>query len=87
MRDQGYTRREAASSLGINTTMLGRWVNEQQTDDGQALRGNGKLMPEQEEIRKLKVQVKRLEMEKDILKKRRSSLPEKHGDIRVYCPA
>jgi len=35
----------------------------------QAFRGNGKQTPEQEEIRKLKAQVKRLQMEKDILKK------------------
>ncbi len=35
----------------------------------QAFRGNGKLTAEQEETRKLKAQVKRLEMEKDILKK------------------
>ena len=67
--DQGYTRTQAASSLGINATMLRRWVKEQQADDGQAFRGNGKLTPEQEEIRTLKTQVKRLEMEKEILKK------------------
>jgi transposase len=30
---------------------------------------HGRLTPEQDEIRKLKVQVKPLEMEKDILKK------------------
>ena len=67
--DQGYTRTEAARSLGINANMLGRWVKEQQSEDGQAFRGNGKLTPEQEEIRKLKMQVKRLEMEKAILQK------------------
>jgi hypothetical protein len=33
-----------------------------ETDNGQAFRGNGKLTPEQEEIRHLKDQVKRLEM-------------------------
>jgi len=67
--DQGYTRIEAARSLDINANMLGRWVKEQQADDGQAFRGNGKLTPEQEELRNLKAQVKRLQMEKDILKK------------------
>jgi len=67
--DQGYSRAEAARSLDINANMLGRWIKEQQSDDGHAFRGNGKLTPEQEEIRKLKTQVKRLEMEKDILKK------------------
>ena len=67
--DQGYTRIEAAKSLEINTTMLGRWIKEHQADDdGQAFRGNGKLHPEQEEIRKLKAQVKQLELEKKILK-------------------
>lgn len=67
--EQGYTRSEAARSLGINPNMLGRWVKESASDDGHVFRGNGKLTPEQEEIRTLKAQVKRLQMEKDILKK------------------
>ena len=67
--DQGYTRTAAAKSLGVNANMLTRWIKEQQADDGHAFRGNGKLTPEQEEIRNLKSQVKRLQMEKDILKK------------------
>ena len=67
--DQGYTRIEAAKSLGINYTMLGRWVKEQQSGDGQAFRGNGKLTPEQAEIRQLKEENRRLKIEKDILKK------------------
>ena len=67
--EQNYSQRDAAKSLSINSTMLARWIKEHRSDDGQAFRGNGKLTPEQEEIRKLKSQVKRLEMEKDILKK------------------
>ena len=67
--DQGYSRTEAARSLGLNGNMLGRWVSEQRTNGGQAFRGNGKLTPEQEEIRKLRSQVKNLKMEKEILKK------------------
>jgi transposase len=67
--DQGYSRAEAARSLDVNANMLGRWVKEHQLGDGQTFRGNGKLNPEQEEIRQLKSQVRRLQMEKDILKK------------------
>ena len=67
--EQKYSREEAGRSLGINANMLGRWVKQTESDDGLAFRGNGKLTPDQEEIRKLKTQVKRLEMEKDILKK------------------
>ena len=67
--DQNYTRVEASKNLGINANMLGRWVKEADTDDGHAFRGNGRLTPEQEAIRTLKSQVKRLQMERDILKK------------------
>jgi len=67
--DQGYTRAEAARSLEIEANLLGRWVREHQADSGQAFRGNGKLTPEQEEIRALKAENKRLKMEKEILKK------------------
>ena len=67
--DQGYSRAEAARSLGINSNMLCRWVQEEKAGDGQAFRGNGKLTQDQEEIRRLKAENKRLKMEKDILKK------------------
>ena len=67
--EQGYTRAYAAKSLGINSNMLGRWIKEAESDEGQSFRGNGKLTEEQEQIRALQKRVKRLEMEKDILKK------------------
>ena len=75
--DQGYSRSEAARNLGIDSRMIGRWVKEHQAEDGQAFRGNGKLTPEQEEIKKLQAQVKLLEMERDILKNppRAASIP------------
>jgi transposase-like protein len=68
--NQGYTRRDAAKSLDINEQMLGRWVKEhRESEDGQAFRGNGKLTPEQEEIKRLKAENKRLQMEREIFKK------------------
>lgn len=78
--EQNYTRAEAAKNLGLNANVLGRWIKEHQNDDGQAFRGNGNLTPEQEEIRKLKAQVKRLEMEKDILK---NCLPYASAPIKI----
>jgi transposase len=48
--------------------LITRWIKEHEQDnDGQALRGNGKLTPEQEEIRQLKAKVCQLEMDKNIL--------------------
>ncbi len=67
--EQDYKVAEAARSLEINDNMLRRWIKEHQAQDEQAFRGNGKLTDEQLEIRRLKEQVRRLEMEKDILKK------------------
>ena len=68
--DQEYTRAEAARSLEINSNLIARWIKEYKADDtGQAFRGNGKLTPEQAEMRRLKEENKRLRMEKDVLKK------------------
>ena len=67
--DQGYTRAEAATSLDINATLVRRWIKEHEADAGQSFRGNGKLTPDQAEIRRLKEENRRLKMEKDILKK------------------
>ncbi len=69
VREQSYSIAEAARNLEVTPQLLGRWIKEAENDDGHAFRGNGKLTPEQEEIRKLKAQVKRLEMEREILKK------------------
>jgi transposase len=66
--DQGYTQTEAARSLGINANMLGRWIKEQKADDGHAFRGNGKLTPEQDEIRRLREENRQLKLERKILK-------------------
>jgi transposase len=69
VRDQNLNIAEASRNLGVSAQMLGRWIKEEESEDGQAFRGNGKLTPDQEEIRKLKAQVKRLEMEREVLKK------------------
>jgi transposase len=67
--EQGYGRAETARRLGINSNMLARWEKELTENNDQAFRGNGKLTAEQEEIKHLRATVKRLEMEKEILKK------------------
>ena len=67
--EQGYTRIEAAKSLGIHDSVLGRWVRESQNDGEDAFRGKGKLRAEQAELRQLREENRRLKMEKEILKK------------------
>ncbi len=62
--EHGYSYAEAGRSLGINGNMINRWHRAQ---DGTAP-GSGKLSQEQQRIKELEAQVKRLEMEKAILK-------------------
>ena len=67
--EQGYSRIDAASSLGLHSSVLSRWVREYEADAGDAFRGKGKLRPEQAELHQLEEEIKRLKMEKEILKK------------------
>ncbi len=66
---QGYSTLEAAQSLGIAPSMLSRWIREHESAGSDAFAGNGKLTTEQAELRALRAEVKRLKMEKAILKK------------------
>ena len=67
--DQGYGVSEAACNLGINATMLGRWKRQIEQHPHGISKGNGHLAAEQEELLRLRKEVKRLRMEREILKK------------------
>lgn len=69
VKEQGYTARQAAQSLGIDSGMLGRWMREQEADNQVAFRGNGKATPEIVELRRLREENRQLKMEREILKK------------------
>lgn len=69
VKEQEYTQIEAAKSLGINRQLIGRWIREEEKTGEESFRGKGKLSLEQLEIRRLKEEVRRLKMEKEILKK------------------
>ena len=41
VRDQNISVAEASRNLGVSPQMLGRWIKEEESEDGQAFRGNG----------------------------------------------
>jgi transposase len=43
--EQRYSQSATTRSLGIHANIRGRWIKENESDDGQASRGNGKLTP------------------------------------------
>jgi transposase len=73
--------REISEELGINPNLLHRWRREFSADPDLAFSGNGKKQqsPEEEEISRLKKQLKDAEMERDILKKAIGIFSSKDG--------
>jgi transposase len=67
--EQGYKLSEAARNLGIDPSVLRRWKDQMDKDAEQAFPGKGFMSPEKEELHRLRKEVKRLQMERDILKK------------------
>ena len=67
--EQGYTLSQASRNLGICTSVLRRWRDQMKNDGETAFPGKGFMTPEKEELLRLRKEVKRLEMERDILKK------------------
>ena len=65
----GVSISQAARDLDLGETVLRRWVRELTTDPQQAFPGKGVMKPEQAEIERLRKEVSKLKMERDILKK------------------
>ena len=64
--EQGYSVAEAARNLGIHSNLLRNWKNKFAKDQENAFPGNGQLTAEQQELRQLRAENKRLRMERDI---------------------
>ncbi len=66
---KGHGVSETARNLGINAKMLGRWKREDASKQHTASAGTGGPAAEQNELRQLRNEVKRLRMEREVLKK------------------
>ena len=70
MVDQkGMTMREVSEALGINDGMLWRWRKEYKEGKLQSFSGNGRMSDKDAEIARLRQENRRLQAERDILKK------------------
>ena len=67
--EKGLSVAEASRSLDIGETLLRSWKVAFQAQGDQAFPGNGRLPAHEEEMRRLRAEVKRLLMEREILKK------------------
>ena len=60
---------EVARRLDVSQSLLRLWKKAVLKDGSHAFPGSGHLTPQEDEIRRLRAEVKRLVMERDILKK------------------
>lgn len=67
--EQKLSVAEVARRLGVSENRLHDWKKAVAAKGADAFPGSGHLTPQEEEIRTLKAEVKRLEAERDILKK------------------
>jgi transposase len=67
--EQKLSVAETARRLGVSESLLHTWKKAVRTKGNEAFPGSGHLTPIEEENRQLKADVKRLEAERDILKK------------------
>jgi len=67
--EEGRRISEVARELGIAENLLRRWKKKYEEGKIEPFPGKGRLSPEDDELRQLRRENKRLRMERDILKK------------------
>ena len=67
--NNSYSLSETARRLGISGKLLGRWKREAEARANGTGSDNGHVSLESDEMRRLRKEIQRLQMERDILKK------------------
>lgn len=67
--EKGMKVAQASRELGVSDYLLTKWVRKVRENGSTAFPGKGNLLPHEEELRRLQRENRRLQMEKEILKK------------------
>lgn len=68
--DQNYSVREAAEAMGVGKSTMDKWVRQLRTErSGGQISSATAMTADQRKIRELENRIKRIELEKEILKK------------------
>ena len=76
VKESGAGIGEVARDLGIRPDMLRRWKRQVEREGNSAFPGSGRLVERDEEVRRLQRQLRRVTLERDILKKARGIVSE-----------
>ncbi len=80
---RGVTVAQAARDLGLNPHVLRKWVREQSADPVHAFPREEQQKPEQAELTRLRREVAKLKMERDILNSPRPTSQRSRCEIRL----
>ncbi len=69
VKEEGRTVSQVARDLGVDVSVLGRWRRQLEEHPTDAFPGKGHLMPQEEELRRLKRENEDLKEDRAILKK------------------
>ena len=86
-RAHGGPAVEIARELGIRAKLLYRWMKEYEEDGQEAFPGLGKRKESEEELERVRRELRRVKMERDILKKPWLFSHRSPGAIRVHRTA
>ena len=68
--DQNYSVRQAAEAMGVGKSTMDKWVRQLRVErTGGQVASAAPMTPDQKKIRELENRIKRIELEKEILKK------------------
>ena len=67
--EQGYSVREAADAMNVGKSTMDKWVRQLRNERNGIVGKATPLTPDQLKIRELEKKIKRIEIEKEILKK------------------
>lgn len=67
--DQGYSIREAATAMNVGKSNVDKWVRQLKDEKNGIADRPSALTPEQRKIKELENRIRRIELEKEILKK------------------
>jgi transposase len=67
--EQGMKASVVGKDLGVSVYLLNKWVRQYREEGAGSFPGQGRLLPRDEELRKLQKELHQTRMERDILKK------------------
>ena len=67
--EQGYSLKEASEAMNVKSSTLSVWIKQLKSEQEGVMPEGTPMTPEKRKIRELEKRIRRIEMEKEILKK------------------